>query len=239
MLLPLCGEVRGQVVPKGVDVARTELQGAQENPAIVNAPGINGVAYVTFSEAQNSVVGAVTVEGFTPFLDAPIGPVHIHSSFAGRNGGVIIPLAVVPGTDELQYFGNESAAIAAIDFDLLAAGGYYVNVHSAANPSGEVRGQIVPSNVDVARTKLQGAQQNPAVDSNDLEYSGTQADAIADIDFDMLAEGGYYVNVHSAANPGGECICIQALLVKMAQYFCLYSQLMVQKRCSKVMSLTP
>ena len=260
------GEVRGQVAPKGVDIARAKLQGQQENPAVVNAEGIGGVGYVTVNASANSVVGAVTVEGFTPFLDVPIGPVHLHANFAGRNGPVVLPLAVVDGTDDLQYFGTQNDAIADIDFDMIAKGGYYINVHSQANPGGEVRGQVVLGDVNVSRAKLQGQQENPAVvnadgiagvgyvtfskiqnsvvgavsvqgftpfldapigpvhlhanfagangpvilplavvaGTNDLEYFGTQAAAIDTIDFGMLATGGYYINVHSEANPGGE-----------------------------------
>jgi len=258
------GEVRGQIVPRGIDVVRTELQGQQENPAVVNAEGISGVAYVTINNDEQALVANASVEGFVPFLDAPIGPVHIHSGFAGENGGVLVPLSPV-GDSMTDYRGTELDAINPVDFDVLADGGTYINVHSAENGMGELRGQIVPRGVDVARAELQGQQENPAVvnaagvsgvgyvtvnaedkavvanvtvqgfvpfldapigpvhihsgfagenggvllplspvDGSDTNYRGTDADAIADIDFDQLANGGTYINVHSAENGGGE-----------------------------------
>ena len=258
------GELRGQIVPNGIDVVRAELEGQQENPAVVNADGVAGVGYVTINAEGQGVVANVSVEGFTPFLDAPIGPVHIHSGFAGENGGVLVPLSPV-GDSMTDYRGTELDAINPVDFDVLADGGTYINVHSAENGMGELRGQIVPRGVDVARAELQGQQENPAVvnaagvsgvgyvtvnaedkavvanvtvqgfvpfldapigpvhihsgfagenggvllplspvDGSDTNYRGTDADAIADIDFEQLAKGGTYINVHSAENGGGE-----------------------------------
>jgi hypothetical protein len=156
------GEIRGQVVPRGIDVARSELQGQQENPPVVNAEGISGIGYVTINAADQAIVGNVTVEGFVPFLDAPIGPVHLHNAFAGENGPVFLPLFPVDGS-ETVFRGTEIDAIAAIDFGTIAQGGTYINVHSAENGSGEIRGQVVPRDVDVARSDLQGQQENPPV----------------------------------------------------------------------------
>jgi uncharacterized protein YunC (DUF1805 family) len=258
------GEVRGQIAPLGISVARTELQGQQENPAIVNEEGISGVGYVTVDAGNQAIVANVSVEGFIPFLDAPIGPVHLHNGFAGENGGVFLPLFPV-GDSETAFRGTEADAIDAIDFDRIAQGGTYINVHSAANPGGEVRGQVAIGDVNVARTELQGQQENPAVineegvsgvgyvtvdavnetivanvsvegfvpfldvpigpvhlhngfagenggvflplfpvGDSETSFSGTEADAIDTIDFERIAQGGTYINVHSAANAGGE-----------------------------------
>ncbi|MEN7342294.1 MAG: CHRD domain-containing protein [Pseudomonadota bacterium] len=258
------GELRGQLVPRGIDVARMQLEGQQENPAVANATGISGVSYATLNPDENRIVINAAVEGFTPFLDAPIGPVHLHSGFAGQNGPVLLPLNAVDGS-ETQYRGTEADAIATLNFDVIAQGGAYINIHSAANPTGELRGQLIPRDVDAVRMQLQGQQQNPAVvnaagisgvayatynpsaqqivlnadvegfipalnaaigpvhlhagfagengpvllplqpvDGSDTQYRGSEADLIADLDFDALGNGGTYINIHSAANPSGE-----------------------------------
>lgn len=258
------GELRGQVVPLGVDAVRSELQGQQENPAVINEPGISGITYTTFNAVKEQIVVNTTVEGFIPFLNAPVGPVHLHAGFAGENGPVILPLQPVDGSDTV-FRGTEADIIAPLNFDQLAQGGHYMNVHSAANPSGEVRGQVVPRNVEAARIELQGQQENPpvenapgvsgiayatynvgeerivlnttvegfipfldapvgpvhlhagfagingpvvlplqAVDGSDTVFRGTEADIIAPLDFVQLAQGGHYINVHSAENASGE-----------------------------------
>ena len=258
------GELRGQIVPQGIDVTRSELQGQQENPAIINADGISGVGYVTINVADQAIVGNVTVEGFVPFLDAPIGPVHLHNGFAGENGPVFLPLFAVSGSDT-SFRGTETDAIEAIDFSRISQGGTYINVHSAENAGGEIRGQVVPRDVDVSRTELQGQQENPViinaegvsgvgyvttipeqseivanvtvegfipfldapigpvhlhngfagengavflplrpVDGSSTVFRATSLDATETIDFERIADGGTYINVHSAENGGGE-----------------------------------
>ncbi len=258
------GHLRGQVFTQEISVSRTKLQGQQENPAVTNAEGVSGVGYVTVNPDESEIVANVSVEGFVPFLDAAIGPVHLHNGFAGQNGSVFLPLFPVDGS-ETSFRGTETDIIDSIDFARIAQGGTYINVHSAENGSGEVRGQIVPKGVTVARTELQGQQENPAVinapgvsgvgyltinpsaetlvakvsvegfvpfldapigpvhlhsgfagtngpvllplfpvGDSETSFSSTEADAIADIDFEQIAKGGTYINVHSAANGSGE-----------------------------------
>ncbi|MGH1441195.1 MAG: CHRD domain-containing protein [Cellvibrionaceae bacterium] len=156
------GELRGQVTPDNVQVIISALEGAQQNPAIANAEGIAGRSYTTLNTEDETLRINVNVAGFVPFLNAPVGPVHLHSGFAGENGPVILPLQSVNGSD-VNYSGTEIDAIAAIDFDQLLQGGYYINVHSEANASGELRGQIVPEGIEAVRIELQGQQENPAV----------------------------------------------------------------------------
>jgi|GEM_PF-463800 len=258
------GEIRGQLVPRGIDSVRMVLQGQQENPPVENAEGISGIAYATFNAADERIVLNTTVEGFVPFLDAPVGPVHLHNAFAGENGAVILPLQPVDGS-ETVFRGTEVDQIEILDFDVLAQGGYYINVHSAENASGELRGQVVPRNVDTVRMELQGQQENPPivneagisgiayatfnegeerivlnttvegfvpfldapvgpvhlhngfagengpvilplqpVDGSETVFRGTELDQIDVLDFATLAQGGYYINVHSAENASGE-----------------------------------
>jgi len=115
------GHVRGQIFTDEIDVARTQLQGKQENPAVVNAEGISGVAYVTLNPDEGEIVANVSVQGFVPFLDVPIGPVHLHSAFAGVNGPVFLPLFPV-GDSDTVFRGTEADAIAAMRRSARASG---------------------------------------------------------------------------------------------------------------------
>jgi hypothetical protein len=70
-------------------------------------------------------------------LSGPAVAAHIHGpADPGANAGVAVPFAnaatPITGTATLS---EEQAAE-------LAAGRYYVNIHTAANPGGEIRGQI-------------------------------------------------------------------------------------------------
>lgn len=79
---------------------------------------------------------------------------HIHVAPAGENGPIVVPLenGLVPGTSNgVLAEGTFTAAdltgpLAGQSLaDLLAdveAGNTYVNVHTTANPGGEIRGQI-------------------------------------------------------------------------------------------------
>ena len=72
-------------------------------------------------------------------LSGPANAAHIHLGKAGKAGNVVVPLCAgatcksgVHGTVRLK------AAV----LKALKAGGTYVNVHTAKNPAGEIRGQI-------------------------------------------------------------------------------------------------
>jgi CHRD domain len=67
---------------------------------------------------------------------------HIHMAPAGRNGPVIITL--VKSKDGNTWSVPEGAKLTEAQFNAYRAGGLYVNVHSAANKGGEVRGQLRP-----------------------------------------------------------------------------------------------
>ena len=60
---------------------------------------------------------------------------------SGQNGPVIIPLAK-SGDDTWSVPGN--TVLSSAQFDAYRAGNLYVNVHSAANPGGEIRAQLKP-----------------------------------------------------------------------------------------------
>ena len=69
-------------------------------------------------------------------LSGPATAAHFHSGEAGKNGGVAIPIA--PATSPLEG----SATLTPEQETDLMAGKLYVNVHTAANKGGEIRGQL-------------------------------------------------------------------------------------------------
>ncbi|MEO8208591.1 MAG: CHRD domain-containing protein [Chloroflexota bacterium] len=134
------GEIRGQVVSKG-DAHFGVLSGSQEVPSVTTSA--SGDAWVVISADGSTITYYVAYGG----LSGPAAAAHIHLGNIGANGGVMFPLSVGPspmiGTltaADLTPIGSVTdmaGAVAAI-----AAGGTYVNIHTGANPGGELRGQL-------------------------------------------------------------------------------------------------
>jgi len=79
----------------------------------------------------------LTWKGNVSDLSGPATAAHFHSGEPGKNGGVVVPIA---GADKGSFEG--SATLTDAQADELLAGKWYVNVHTAANKGGEVRGQV-------------------------------------------------------------------------------------------------
>ncbi len=115
-------------------VVEVALSGAQEVPPVTGSESA-GTATVTLDGRTLIVDGTYT--GFTATMS------HVHGSAeagatAGVVNGVMLDISVAGTfTGELTLTDPQIA-----DFN---DGLYYLNVHSAANGSGEIRGQIVPT----------------------------------------------------------------------------------------------
>jgi hypothetical protein len=111
---------------------KATLNGATEVPA--NTTAGTGTADIDYDPASKKLTWKVTYSGLT----GPATAGHFHGpAEPGKNAGVAVPLANV-GTSPIEGSATLTDAQAAD----LAAGKYYVNVHTAANPGGEIRGQV-------------------------------------------------------------------------------------------------
>jgi hypothetical protein len=63
---------------------------------------------------------------------------HIHKAAAGVSGGVVFPF-----TAFISPIDYTSAALTSVQEADLRANLYYVNIHTAAFPGGEIRGQLI------------------------------------------------------------------------------------------------
>ena len=72
-------------------------------------------------------------------LSGPANAAHIHLGKAGKAGNVAVPLCA-GATCKSGVHGTVTLKAAVLK--ALKAGGTYVNVHTAKNPAGEIRGQI-------------------------------------------------------------------------------------------------
>jgi hypothetical protein len=111
----------------------TKLDGASETPP--NDSKATGDAKVTLDTAKHTVSWTVNYAGLT----GPATMAHLHGPAGpGKAAPVTIPL-----TAPLASPIKGSAAISDTQIGDLRAGMWYVNVHTAAHPAGEIRGQLV------------------------------------------------------------------------------------------------
>jgi hypothetical protein len=110
---------------------KVTLSGDQEVPPVKSAG--TGTGTITIG-ADKSVGGSVTTTGIIATA------AHIHEGAAGANGPVIIPLSKNGDT----YSVPPGAKLTDAQFASFQKGNLYVNAHTAANPGGEIRGQLKP-----------------------------------------------------------------------------------------------
>jgi hypothetical protein len=72
-------------------------------------------------------------------LSGPANAAHIHLGKAGKAGNVVVPLCA-GATCKSGVHGTVTLKAAVLK--ALKAGGTYVNIHTAKNAAGEIRGQI-------------------------------------------------------------------------------------------------
>lgn len=129
LVLAGCGQMRPS---QKMDIYEARLAGTQEVPPVNTAA--NGTAEIQLNTNTNVLTWKVTYTG----LSGAATGAHIHGPAGpGQNAGVVIPFTNVTA----QPISGQ-ATITPAQFGDLAAGLWYVNVHTAANPGGEIRGQL-------------------------------------------------------------------------------------------------
>ena len=113
--------------------SKVTLSGTQEVPPVKTSASGSGTITVG---SDKSVSGSVTTSGVNGTA------AHIHTGAAGQNGPVAVPLA--KGADGNTWSVPAGAKLTDAQYDAYKAGNLYVNVHSAANKGGEIRGQLKP-----------------------------------------------------------------------------------------------
>jgi hypothetical protein len=235
------GEIRGQIEYRA---SFGILSGAQETPA--TASTATGYAALAVNATTGAVSGAVITSGI-----AGTGA-HIHEAATGVSGPIIIPLTDAGGG---MWTVPAGTVLTPAQLTSWQNGALYVNVHSSANPGGEIRAQLNLAAPLIQTTQLSGAKEVPAnastasgsasigINPVDLQLCGGVAttglagtgshihEAAAGVSgpiivplsdagggtwtvplgtrltsgqFSSWMAGSLYVNVHSAAYPGGE-----------------------------------
>jgi hypothetical protein len=115
----------------GSNAVSVKLSGDEEVPPVKASGSGSG----SFRLAEDgTVTGSVTTTGVEGTM------AHIHQGAKGQNGPVIVPLTKNGDT----YSVPAGRKLSDAQMKAWKEGNLYVNVHTARNKGGEVRGQITP-----------------------------------------------------------------------------------------------
>jgi len=118
--------------PAFADKMKATLDSKSEVPA--NASAGKGTADLDYDPATKKLSWKLNYSG----LSGPATAAHFHGpAEAGKNAGVAV---AIPNAAASPVEG--SATLTDAQAADLVAGKYYINIHTAANPGGEIRGQV-------------------------------------------------------------------------------------------------
>jgi len=125
-----CASMRGAATTQ--QTYQATLAGTQEVPVVTTSG--TGTADVRYNSNNQMLSWSVTHSG----LSGPVTAAHIHGPAGpGQNAGVVVPFTNVGAatiTGEAKITPEQLAQ--------LTSGQWYVNLHTARNPGGEIRGQL-------------------------------------------------------------------------------------------------
>ncbi|MSR62906.1 MAG: CHRD domain-containing protein [Planctomycetes bacterium] len=153
---------------------------AQEAP-----PPVGGSGTATATVVVDATTRAVTVSGTYTGLSSNQTAAHIHSAPFGVPGGVVVGLTGTGGTSG-TFSGSGTFTVS--QFNSFKNGGLYLNIHTATNGGGEIRGQIVniscatqngtdPQLADTAGNLIRGPKINDAVERFNVSLDCSNAGA--------------------------------------------------------------
>lgn len=112
---------------------KANMDASEEVPA--NDSKGKGTAELTYDSTSKELTWTITFDGLT----GPATAAHFHGpAEPGKNAGVAVP---IPGQNLTSPVTGKATLTDAQAADL-TAGRWYVNIHTAANKGGEIRGQV-------------------------------------------------------------------------------------------------
>ena len=118
--------------PASAEKFKATLDGKSEVPPTTSAG--TGTADIDYDPASKKLSWTLTYSGLT----GPATAAHFHGpAETGKNAGVAV---AIPNATSSPAKG--SATLTDAQAADLEAGKYYVNIHTSANPGGEIRGQV-------------------------------------------------------------------------------------------------
>jgi hypothetical protein len=140
-----------------------KMEGAQETPPVTTTA--TGTGAFVLNAAGTALSYTITVNGLAPTAG------HFHNGAVGVPAGVVKPLSFVNNTARGVWSASDpTSPLTDSLLSELLRGRLYVNVHTSANPGGEIRGQVLQSAPAAFSVKMDGLQETPV---NTSTASGT------------------------------------------------------------------
>jgi hypothetical protein len=176
------GEIRGQVMPTPGIAFTASIDGTQEVPPVTTTATGTGVFFLNASGSQ--LTYSITFNGLTATA------AHFHNGSTGAAGGVVRELTFTNGTAS-GVWSSADASQPLTDLLLveLLKGRLYVNGHTAANPGGEIRGQVTMASGAGFAVLLDGSQEVPPVTTSASGTASVILNPDATVTFDETVTG--------------------------------------------------
>ncbi|MCB0696501.1 MAG: CHRD domain-containing protein [Chitinophagaceae bacterium] len=152
------GEIRGQILPEEDKGMVVMINGSNEVPAVSNSA--NAIGFFMLQKHMGKLSFNVVADG----LSGPITGAHLHKAIAGQNGAVVENLTTYVSGNMISGSVDPSMYLDALMGDSL-----YINIHTTANPNGEIRGQLMVQSYLHFDAKLDTAQETMAVTGTGME----------------------------------------------------------------------
>lgn len=178
------GEIRGQVLLKPGATFTAILEGSQEVPPVTTTASGTGTFVLNANGTQLSY--NVTVNG----LSGPITASHFHNGLPGVVAPVVRGITFTNNTSSGVWMSTDATQpLTDSLLSELLTGRLYVNVHTSANPGGEIRGRVLLTSAVGFAAKLEGAQENPPVTTNAAGTGSTRLNTDGTVTYDITVTG--------------------------------------------------
>jgi hypothetical protein len=188
------GELRGNIGGEASIYAYALLGGTSEGTPVHT----DGKGVVAFEITEDRIISSGSFTLDSDFNAAIAGGAHIHIGMAGQNGGITLHLQASPSMDLKSGTFVASENTKAITTEFLTnfmLRNLYVNIHTSAFPSGEIRGQVLPLANSFFHANLSGLNEVPAIMSNG--FGSVKAELTAD----QLIISGSFSNLDGEFDP--------------------------------------
>jgi hypothetical protein len=210
------GELRGQIRLAEDDLGTIfdlSLEETQEVPALADSPA-SGSFNATLEDDRLSIIGIFGDLSSSLAAVEGAGTVNLYLGSSGENGTIIGSLTVNDNGDNSGSFSG-SFELTTEQLAAVRSGDLYVNVHTANNPAGELRGQVFLENT-VGALDLSGTLIDLSDLNQDVEATFTisrEADFNNTVGFYTVNADGSVVDPVSGDNINpGETDYLQALI---------------------------